>query len=334
MATSRLSSLRLWGAALLCALVTASFAGPAAAQGGLCGDPQAFCLRFITPECGARLGAGALPAGDDSCAGKIEAYRTCLAAAAETCVAPGDPRTETSGAAQAGCDAEDARTLWAELRRSAQAGELEAFAAACDGRPQAALARTRAERLRRGETAAPQSVETRHGAPERGSIMQVVGSFARLKASPGDGASGPLLGSAASGSIVTVLERDAEGRFVRIEVLKAAPSGTLYAARGWVLAADLRDAPASLAPKPLEIGADALVDTYTLSISALPSSAGGVISAQGWLKRGSRLRVLERFVDPKEGAFIRFRLLAAKEGSQPTAEEGWTPEANLIAAEE
>ena len=235
-------------------------AGAAAQEGGgLCANPQSFCQRFIKPACLGALGAGAEAIAKGDCNAQLDAYRTCVAAAAETC-----------GAAAA-----------ATPRRKI------------------------------------------------GGIFTIATNLAKLLKEPSVSAKTKNVGVAAKGSVVRLLEEGPNGQFVRIEVLSATPSMGLLGNRGWTPVDAIRPAPASSAPTSLKVGDRAQVETYTVALGANPTADGATLTAKGWMTRGSVVEVLERFEDPTDGVYIRFKPIEAAKGSQPKAEDGWTPEANL-----
>lgn len=95
--------------AIATALLSASAAlttTSAAAQPSECADPQQACGAVIQQECLARVGAGAIAAGDaDDCEGQLDAYRQCLARLVEACPTARQttiPEGETSIEALAG----------------------------------------------------------------------------------------------------------------------------------------------------------------------------------------------------------------------------------------
>ena len=168
-------------------------------------------------------------------------------------------------------------------------------------------------------------------AAKPGGVYTIASISAKLLRKPSISSSVKDVGIASRGAVARLLENGPNGQFVRIEILAAGPSLPLRAARGWTPADAIRPAPESLAPTPLKPGQRAWVDAYTIPLIPKPEAEGTVLSAKGWVKRGSEVEVIERFLDPTDGPFIRFKLLKAADGSKPLAEEAWTPEANLTA---
>lgn len=137
---ARIGAWAIGGAALL-------GAGPAAAQE--CANPA--CAAALSPACLARIGAGALPAGD-GCAAEQDAYVACLRAVAERC---GDAAAPQGG--ETLCAPEDARAEWARLQTSSDVAQLRAFAEVCSTTLQGRLAAARVESLTTAKPAAAPS---------------------------------------------------------------------------------------------------------------------------------------------------------------------------------
>lgn len=73
--------LRLMIIAAAAALATG---GPAGADEAICADPSGGCAAALPQSCLGALGAGSTPVPQD-CAARLDAYRSCLSAAAESC---------------------------------------------------------------------------------------------------------------------------------------------------------------------------------------------------------------------------------------------------------
>lgn len=144
-------------AALAAVAIGGGAVGAQAQNVDMCADPGGFCSRSVSADCLSRFGAGSIASSSeetastqsDSCPGQLAFYRDCVAAAAEQCGGATN-RVQTP---RGGCAPEDARELWRDVKESAVPEELEAFAEACQGSPQARLAATRARLLRAGEAA-------------------------------------------------------------------------------------------------------------------------------------------------------------------------------------
>ena len=128
---------------------------PAAAQ-ELCANPAKTCSENLSPDCLGRVGAGSLAAGVTpsdavtACGDEFNAYRACLSRAAQECTAARPPAVAATPPAPASSDDATMLAIWNEIKNSGDVATLESFAEAYDGRPLAALARSKAASLRAG----------------------------------------------------------------------------------------------------------------------------------------------------------------------------------------
>lgn len=142
------------------ALIGGIFAVSDVSAQDFCANPTKSCRDGLAPECLDRIGAGALPTGQavqqtTGCLEVFEAYRACLSRAVLEC-RPGTTArlpasTQPSTTENASTDDATMLAIWNEIKDSGDIASLESFASAYDGKPLAALARSRAASLRSGE---------------------------------------------------------------------------------------------------------------------------------------------------------------------------------------
>ncbi|MCI4663281.1 MAG: peptidoglycan-binding protein [Neomegalonema sp.] len=137
--------------AMILAVVTATMCanGPALAQSAsICADPAAFCGKSLPPSCLEKYSAGSAPIKPTetaaSCSVALDAYVECIGLAAAQC---GDGK-KTLKPEPAPPSAKEALAIWNEIKASKDPAVLDAFAASYPDGPLAALAKSRAKKLR------------------------------------------------------------------------------------------------------------------------------------------------------------------------------------------